>query len=90
MNPSARIRRSQSEWQQLVTEQALSELSIKAFCSQNDLPYASFSNWRGRLSKVDEQSPLIDLSSLMTESNQSGWLIELDLGNGIKLNLKQS
>lgn len=90
MNREAHTRRSQSEWQQLVNEQASSGLSIKAFCAHNHIPYVSFSNWRRRLSKNDSPSPLIDLSALMNESRQSGWLIELDLGNGIKLNLKQN
>ena len=90
MNHLTRIRRSQSEWQQLTNEQATSGLSIKAFCSRNDIPYASFSNWRRRLSKSCEQSPLIDLSALMSEPSQTAWFIELDLGNGIKLNLKQN
>jgi len=90
MNRPAHSRRTKAQWQQLVNEHASSDLSIKAFCAQNHIPYVSFSNWRRRLSKNDTHPSLIDLSALMDKPNLPGWLIELDLGNGIKLNLKQN
>ena len=90
MTQSKRIHRSQPEWQAIIDEQAASTLSVKAFCAKNDIGHISFCNWRRRLSKGGASSSLIDLSALVNDAASTSWLIELDLGNGIKLNLRQS
>lgn len=101
MSTSRRPRRSAAQWQQLVTEQTASGLSAPTFCSQNDLPYASFIQWRRRLStskpaksSVPSSSPVasrfIELTTppAPTETPER-WLIELDLGAGVRLRIAQ-
>ena len=90
-----RPRRSATEWQSLILQQAESGLSAKAFCDQHDITYPSFMNWRRRLG--DEVLPESSNESLpmfveLTKPSghveaQRNWLIELDLGTGIQLRI---
>ena len=84
--------RTPEQWQVLVNQQRDSGLSAVRFCEQQDIGYASFCNWRKRLSaeSVDEgtgseETGFLDLSSLMGSSSDPGWHIVLSLGNGVEL-----
>jgi hypothetical protein len=74
-------------------------LSATQFCKQEGVGYASFSNWRKRLSVApvadsadSGETGFLDLSSLMgaSPSSGSGWNIVLSLGNGVELRLSQN
>ena len=43
-------RRTPEQWQALIQQWQDSELSAPQFCQQHDIGYASFCNWRKRLS----------------------------------------
>ena len=45
-----RPHRSARQWQQLVDRQARSSKSAREFCADQDIGYASFIQWRSRLS----------------------------------------
>jgi hypothetical protein len=49
MKSTRRPRRSATQWQRLVSQQATSGLTALAFCERHDLSYASFIQWRRRL-----------------------------------------
>ena len=94
-----RKHRTPEQWQALVDQQLASGLSAPQFCKQENIGYASFCNWRKRLSdpSTDESSGsgeagFLDLSSLMSNSPSSGpgWNIVLSLGNGVELRLSQN
>ena len=94
-----RKHRTPEQWQTLVDLQRASGLSAPQFCKQEKIGYASFCNWRKRLSdpSTDESSGpgeagFLDLSSLMGNSPSSGpgWNIVLSLGNGVELRLSQN
>ena len=94
-----RKHRTPEQWQFLVDQQRDSGLSAMQFCKQENIGYASFCNWRKRLSdhpvSVDSNSSeagFLDLSSLMGASPSSGpgWNIVLSLGNGVELRLSQN
>ena len=94
-----RKHRTPEQWQVLVDQQRSSGLSAMQFCKQENIGYASFCNWRKRLSdhsvSVDSDSSdagFLDLSSLMGASPSSGpgWNIVLSLGNGVELRLSQN
>jgi hypothetical protein len=94
-----RKHRTQEQWQTLIDQQRASGLSAPQFCKQENIGYASFCNWRKRLSAsvIDESSEsseagFLDLSSLMGNSPSSGpgWNIVLSLGNGVELRLSQN
>ena len=76
--PTRVKRRSRSEWEQLIHAYHLSGLSSKQFCLANNLGYASFCQWRRRLSSESESpdaglaSSFIDMGSLY-ESQFSGF-----------------
>ena len=94
-----RKHRTPEQWQALVDQQHDSGLSASKFCKQENIGYASFCNWRKRLSdpSTEETSGsgeagFLDLSSLMGNSPSSGpgWNIVLSLGNGVELRLSQN
>ena len=91
--------RSPEQWQALVDQQRDSGVSAMQFCKQEDIGYASFCNWRQRLSEEpvadsagSGEAGFLDLSSLMGASTSSGpgWNIVLSLGNGVELRLSQN
>ena len=99
------IRRSAANWQQLVDQQKGSGLSATAFCKQNDLPYASFIQWRRRLRHsepscasmprseigfIELTSPLGQSEPIDRSESPERWLIELDLGAGVQLRIGQA
>ncbi|PMR78713.1 IS66 family insertion sequence element accessory protein TnpA [Billgrantia endophytica] len=94
-----RKHRTSEQWQALVDQQHDSGLSATQFCKQQDIGYASFCNWRKRLSDQpageapgSDDASFLDLSSLMDASSSSGagWNIVLSLGNGVELRLSQN
>ena len=94
-----RKHRTPEQWKTLVDQQRDSGLSAPQFCKRESIGYASFCNWRKRLSdpSMDESSGsgeagFLDLSSLVGNSPSSGpsWNIVLSLGNGVELRLSQN
>jgi putative transposase len=94
-----RKHRTPEHWQVLVNQQRDSGLSAPQFCKQEHIGYASFCNWRKRLSGPSTNNSgdsgdasFLDLSSLMDTSPSSGpgWNIVLSLGNGVELRLSQN
>tara|TARA_R110001583_G_scaffold72451_3_gene202824 strand:- start:2911 stop:3195 length:285 start_codon:yes stop_codon:yes gene_type:complete len=92
-----RKHRTPEQWQALVDQQHDSGLSAPQFCKREAIGYASFCNWRKRLSEepVSETSrsdsaDFLDVSSLMGTSSGAGWNIVLSLGNGVELRLSQN
>ncbi|WP_300499690.1 IS66 family insertion sequence element accessory protein TnpB [Marinobacter sp.] len=94
-----RKHRTPEQWQALVDQQRTSGLSAPQFCKQENIGYASFCNWRKRLSDPStddsadsDDASFLDLSSLMGTSPSFGpvWNVVLSLGNGVELRLSQS
>lgn len=93
---TSRPRRSAEQWQALIEEWQDSGISAAQFCTERAIGYASFCQWRKRLSAPDKNIEqerkahpgFIDLSTLSSGS-PSGWEIVLSLGNGVELKLSQ-
>jgi len=87
-----RKRRNRQEWQQIVDTWATSGQSVPVFCKDNNLSYASFSQWRRRLENHSlpevADNHFFDLSSLSRKSD-AHWHITLKLGSGVELVLSQ-
>lgn len=84
-------RRSREQWQQLAQEQVDSGLNPTDFCRRQSINLTSFGNWKRRLKK--EQAVASDphwreVSTLPVRSSVR-WDIELDLGDGLCLRLRQ-
>ena len=93
-------RRNRTEWLQLIDEQAASGLSQKAFCAQREIPLATFGYWKRKLrfgspstptGPSTDTAPLADWIELPTQGSSidGGWQVELELGNGFCLRLRQ-
>ena len=92
-------RRSKSEWQHLVDEQADSGLTQKAFCEQAGVPVATFGYWKRKLqakgsfpSAEPANTRRVSLDdwielSAPASGTSPGWHVELDLGDGLCLRL---
>mgnify|MGYP006446476763 CR=1 FL=1 len=91
------VRRGRDEWQRLLTSQATSGLSQKAFCQREGLAQSTFQYWKRRLghqsaSCDDTEGPtsaasVIDLGTL--EDRPAGWEVEIVLGDGVSLTLRR-
>jgi putative transposase len=85
------VRRSRSDWQQLIDEQARSGVSQTAFCAARTVSTTSFQHWKRRLAAAASPSPSptwLDLGPLR-ESVAAGWDLELELGAGVCLRLRR-
>ena len=92
-------RRSENEWRTLIDEQATSGLTQRAFCDLRGIPLATFGYWKRKLrgksvSPAMPTGPGADTEwiELPIHGAVAGgsWQIELDLGNGLCLRLRQS
>jgi hypothetical protein len=90
--PRRHVRRSPSEWQQLIDEQARSGLSQTAFCAARTVSTTSFQHWKRRLAAAasPSSSPTwLELGALPERPATAGWDVELELGDGICLRLRR-
>jgi hypothetical protein len=92
MKRTTRTHRSESDWQKIVQQHATSSLSVRAFCKQHGVGDKSFYLWRKRLTPAIESSGIniVDITDIVTADPSTRWYIELDLGDGIKLNLRRA
>ena len=84
-------RRTQKQWQPLIEQQLSSGLSARQFCKHHNLGYASFCNWRRRLSKkpddcISSEPNFLDLSSLINNSQPLKPDFNPDLESSLKSN----
>lgn len=86
-------------WQEQINQWKSSNLTQVEFCHQNGLAISTFHKWQKKLRAEEppEQQlpepfiefPVDSLSSPVPEPDQQ-WDIELSLGNGITLRMRQS
>lgn len=103
MEKISRVRRSQSDWQELVERQKHSGLTVAAFCEQEGLTAASLYMWRSRLSRSTEPQPTVPpqrgghvvapqvrpefIDLGSLGTSLSRFEVRLDLGQGVLLHL---
>lgn len=93
-----RVRRSIDEWRELIARFEQSGQTIKQFCAQQGLALSTFNRWRHRLRtdcrEVAQGSPDAVFVELSRDDGPcavtSPWDVELQLGNGMFLRLRQS
>jgi len=95
-------RKSAAQWHQIVEAQLTSGLSAPKFCKEKSIPYASFINWKKKLTgsasaPIDTPPTFIELTpDPDTDSPNAGSFtgqsvcIELDLGAGIQLRISRA
>lgn len=92
MSQTKSIRRTRSQWAELIEQWRASGQSARAFCRAQGLGYASFCQWRRRLDSetAEPASPapgFVDLSALSGTGGR--WQIVLSLGDGMELRLSR-
>ena len=90
--PRRHVRRSPSEWQQLIDEQARSGQSQRAFCAARALSAKSFQHWKRQLAATAaaaSPSPWLELGALPERPVITAWDLELALGDGVCLRLRR-
>ena len=91
-------RRPRTYWVRWTEEYARSGMSVTAFCAKHTLPVKTFSRWRRRLAEEAERETapgFIELPSDASSSSStaaspvSGWELELELPEGVRLRLRR-
>ena len=93
-----RIRRSEDEWRELFVRFERSGQSREQFCADQGLAVSTFSRWRQRMraqgdedAKLSSEAVFVELSSTdAPDAVASSWDVELQLGKGMFLRLRQS
>lgn len=94
-NAESPRRPTPEEWQQLITEQQAGWMSQRSFCREKGLVLSTFRNWKRRLAETAPASPTAEAdwlelpADLTRPADAPQWDIELDLGNGLRLRLRQ-
>jgi len=105
MNEQGRKRHSRKEWAALIQRQASSGLAQRDFCHREGLAVSTFTYWKRKLATRDSKSSPEPETPLFTpiqtlpecdepqqaagEANSSGWTLDLDLGDGLRLTLRK-
>ena len=89
--PRRHVRRSPSDWQQLIDGQERSGQSQRAFCAARALNVKSFQHWQRQLAAPSAAPPAawLDLGSLPERAAATGWDVALELGAGVCLRLRR-
>ncbi len=83
---NGKVRRSKSEWSELIAAYKSSGISQEAFCEREGVAKSSFSKWHQRLrSEPGPKNGFIEL-----KAKPSCWDLELDLGRGVVLRMRSA
>ena len=93
----ARIRRSEHEWRELFVRFEHGGQTREQFCADQGLAVSTFSRWRQRMralgradAKLSPEAVFVELSSSDAPGTVvCSWDVELQLGAGVFLRLKQ-
>ena len=96
MGNSRRIWRSAEQWREIFCEFAQSGQTREQFCAERNLKLSTFSRWRKRLrddshavAANTEDSMFVELASQTRKPSGVSWDVELELGGGVVLRLRQ-
>jgi len=105
MSRQGRQRRTASEWPALIERQVGSGLSQRDFCDTEDLAVSTFTYWKRKLGRGPVTKPRFEAgrplftpvlglpdsaeASAEEEPARSGWAIDLDRGDGLRLTIRK-
>ena len=92
MSRNKSVRRSRTQWADLIEQWRASGQTVREFCNARGLGYASFCQWRRRLEHAEAEPAdsgpgFVDLSALSGTGGR--WDIVLSLGGGVELRLSR-
>ena len=84
-----KVRRTESEWRELLSRYEASGKPVRAFCREEGLVWSSFQRWRRRLavSTALEKAPA-GFVEVRPAREQEGWSLEVGLPNGCVLRFR--
>ena len=92
-----RIRRDQDEWRDIIARFEQSGQTRDQFCTEHNLGLSTFSRWRHQLRRAgvptspsNSEAPFIELEPPVPANLSQAWDVELELGSGMVLRLRQS
>lgn len=92
-----RIRRSPDQWREIMARFERSGQTREQFCTEQGLGLSTFSRWRRSLSREVPVAPahsddalFVELARAAPEPPAQAWDVELQLGAGVCLRLRQS
>ena len=96
MGNGRRIWRSAQQWREIFSEFAQSGQTRERICAERNLKLSTFSRWRKRLrddshavAANTEDSMFVELASQTRKPSGVSWDVELELGGGVVLRLRQ-
>jgi len=81
-------RRTESEWQEIISRFRASGLSLRAFARKKSLPEASLQRWNRRLAATvsPSQPDFVDVTPALSAA--STWQAEIEFPNGLVFRLR--
>ena len=89
--PTRRPRRTQAQWQQLISSFDSQQQTVLEFCQSHQITAGSFYRWRNRLAENAEHPLFIEVQSKTSAqvTPAPAWDLELELGQGMVLRVRQ-
>ena len=87
-----RVRRSEAEWRELFARYEQSDQTREQFCADQGVVLSSFTRWRQKLRQSVRSQPALAREAVFVElasAAESRWDVELQLGAGVVLRLRQ-
>jgi putative transposase len=85
---NGRVRRSESEWRELIARWGKSGVSAREFCQKQDVQVSSFHRWQQRLRETKRNDPATTPDFIpvtggsLSITAASSWSLEIALPNG--------
>jgi putative transposase len=91
-------RRTKQEWQAIFADQEISGLTTAQYCKKHDLVLSTFYSWQKKMCNLPQAQLTDDFIEVPAahfdvqntfQASASHWDVELDLGNGVCLRIRQ-
>jgi len=83
---NGRVRRTETEWREILSRQASSGLGPEEFCRKEGIPLSSFQRWQKKLGSPSTPSGFVAVTT--APPSDSSWTMEITLPNGCTLRLE--
>ena len=81
---NGRVRRSEAEWQEIVSRWKKSGLKARPFCRREQIELSSFLRWQRKLDASSDGNSFVPVTT-SSSSPSSAWTLEISLPNGCQL-----
>ena len=82
------IRRTQSDWEEILARFASSNLSVQEFCRREDVSQSGFQRWKCRLGKARSAEFVELVPPSPASASSTDWSLDVALPNGVQLRFR--